>query len=138
MEAARRDGQPKEFTWGDLVVLVKPHATSGDKMDVAYTPASLSGVSERYKIAARLMVIGWRGFTRDGKAVEYAPWELDNVPDIRREDGKLELFSEKLGRYIWANTDISGREDSDLKNASALQSSGEAVSDPSTASAKAA
>ena len=138
MEAAIRSGNPVEFTWGDMVVLVKRHATSGDKMDVAYTPASLGGVSERFKLAARLMVIGWRGFTRDGKEVEYAPHELDNVPDIRRSDGKLELFSEKLGLFIWQNTDISGREDADLKNASALPSSGPAVSAPSTASAKTA
>ena len=138
MEAAIRSGNPVEFTWGDMVVLVKRHATSGDKMDVSYTPASLGGVSERFKLAARLMVIGWRGFTRDGKEVEYAPHELDNVPDIRRSDGKLELFSEKLGLFIWQNTDISGREDADLKNASALPSSGPAVSAPSTASAKTA
>ena len=133
MEAVKNHGQPKEFAWGDMIILVKPHATSGDKMDVAYTPSGLGGISERFKLAARIMVVGWRGFTRDGREVEYAPHELDNVPDL---PGKL--FANELGRFIWANTDISGREDAELKNASALPSNGDAVPAPSTAGAKTA
>ena len=134
MEAVKNHGQPKEFKWGeDMVVLVKPHASSGDKMDVAYTPAGLGGISERFKLAARIMVVGWRGFTRDGKEVEYAPHELDNVPDL---PGKL--FANELGRFIWANTDISGQEDAELKNASAPPSNGASEPALSTAGAKAA
>ena len=129
MEALRR-GADKTFQWGDMSISVKPHASSQDRMDVAFSPAN---VSERFKLAARLMVTGWRGLLRNGQEVSYSPEELANVPDL---PGRL--FAFELGAFIWRETDISGRSDDALKNASALPSNGSSEQDPSTASAKTA
>lgn len=107
MEAIK-SSTPKEFAWGDMMVLVKSHASSQDRMEIAFTPEN---VPARYALAARLMVIGWKGFTRDGKEVPYSPDELKSVPDMPEK-----LFAVELGRFIWAQTDISGKEDQDLKN----------------------
>jgi len=129
MEASKH-GQPKEFTYGDMVVLVKPHATSQDRMEVAF---SKDDVPTRFKLAARLMVIGWRGLTRDGKEVPYSPEELRNVPDLPDHN-----FAIELGLFIWKETDISGMKDKDLKNDSRLPSNGSSEQGPSTAAGKTA
>ena len=127
MEVAKRSNVPLEFFWGDVKVKVKPQATSGERMDIAYTPSGLRGVSARFKLAARIMVLGWEGLTRNGEDVPYSPEELDNVPDMRGSDGKLLLFANELGRFIWDKTDISGREEGDLKKDSALPPTGPAA-----------
>ena len=132
MEAAKQ-GQPLEFVYNDLTVLVKPHATSQDRMDIAFTPGGKAGISERFKLAARLMVVGWRGLTRDGEKVPYSVEELENVADLPERS-----FAIELGNFIWQNTDISGRKDEELKNASRQPSSGKQEPALSTAAGKTA
>lgn len=106
---ARKQAQAKEFIYGDLTVLVKPHASSQDRMDVAFSP---NDVALRYRLAARLMVVGWKGFTRDNKEVPYSPQELENVPDMPERS-----FAIELGNFIWKETDLSGLGEEERKNA---------------------
>ena len=129
MEAIKQ-GQPLVFKWGDMEILVKPHATSDDRLQVALEKP---GLGRRFVLASRLMVCGWKGLTRDGEAVEYSPAELDSVPDLPGKN-----FLDHIGAFVWEHTDINGKGDADLKNASAPRSSGNAKPEPSTAGAKTA
>ena len=127
MEALKQ-GKSLTFKWGeDLEIYIKPRATSDDRLQVALEKP---GLGRRFVLATRLMVIGWKGLTRDGEEVPYSPEALDSVPDIPPRN-----FIDSLGGFVWKNTDISGREDSDLKNASAPQLGGPADPAPSTVGA---
>ena len=127
---ALKTGQPLSFSWGDMSILVKPHATSDDRLQVALEKP---GLGRRFVLASRLMVIGWKGLTREGKEVPYSPEELDSIPDLPGKN-----FLDQLGAFVWKNTDISGREDSDLKNDLRQPSNGDSGPEPSTAAAKTA
>ena len=128
MEAIKR-GNPLKFTWGDLTILVKPHASSQDRLEVACA----KGPAAHFRLVGAIMVLDVKGLTRDGEAIAYAPEELENVPDL---DGKN--FAFELGKWIWEQTDISGRGDADLKNASRQPLTGSAEPVPSTAAGKVA
>jgi len=96
MEAIKH-GQPKEFKYGDMVVAIKSVASSADRLEVALS----GGGAESYKVACRCMILGWRGFTRDGKDIPFSPLEFANIPDL--PEGNFFIL---LGNFIAKETDI--------------------------------
>ena len=121
---------PLQFKYGDLVVFVKPVASSEDRMEYILTDSRAA----RCRTAVARMVTGWKGLKIGDEEVPYSLEALSTVPDIPGEG----VFFLKLGNWIIDNTDLLKGIGRKLKNDSAPSSTGACEQEPSTAGAKTA
>lgn len=116
---------PLKYKHGDVTFLIKPKASSGDRLEIILSGSANSKgaivVSRADYIRALIkrFVVGWEGVTLDGKEVAYSFELLDeNFP---KQDGDDVMLM--LGDFIFRNTDIKSGE-SELKKESRRQPSG--------------